>query len=586
MARARTPPNSISDPVTAWAKSVLSGKIVAGPYIRAAAGRHIKDLRDGPSRGLRWDIEAANRAINFFPDVLRLNGGQFEGKPFVLHPSQQFRIGSLFGWKRADGTRRFRRFYDEEAKGNGKSPMLAGIGIYGMVADGEARAEIYAAASKKDQAMVLFRDAVAMRAQSPALRKRLVTSGGPGREYNLAHLESSSFFRPISREAGSTGSGPRPHIALCDEVHEHQDRAIIDMLERGFKFRRQPLLAMATNSGFDKTSICWEEHDYACRVVMGDLEDDAMFTFVCSLDEGDNPLEDPTCWVKANPLLGVTIQPEYLAGVVKQASEILGKRNGILRLHFCIWTSADQVWIPREIWEACEDETLRIEDFVGRRCWIGLDLGAARDLTGKVTIFDDGETSDGQQKFALFATGYTPQDTLRARSRNDKAPYDQWVEKGFLIATPGPLVKIAYIARDLISDAQQFDLAAIAYDRWLYKNLGNELEEIGVELPVIEHPQGYGSRKDTNLRMPDSINTFEQLVLERRLRIAISPALRSCIANAAFEESASGQRRFRKQRATGRIDIAVAAAMAAGAAVEREEQPMDISDFLANVVTA
>jgi len=158
-------------PVTDWAEDVVSGEVVAGPYVRAACARHLRDLEDGPSRNLRWDLTAANKAIDFFPKMLRLNGGQFEGKPFNLHPSQAFRVGSLFGWKWSDdhpeeslrGTRRFRRFYDEEGKGNGKSPLLAGIGHYMMVSDGEARAEIYAAASKKDQAQVLFRDAVAMR---------------------------------------------------------------------------------------------------------------------------------------------------------------------------------------------------------------------------------------------------------------------------------------------------------------------------------------------------------------------------------------------------------------------------------------
>jgi phage terminase large subunit-like protein len=162
--------------------------------------------------------------------------------------------------------RRFRRFYDEEGKGNGKSPMLAGIGLYCMLADGEARAEVYAAGSKKDQAMVLFRDAVAMRDQSPALSARLTKSGG-NPVWNLADLTTGSFFRPISSDDGQ--SGPRPSCALCDEVHEHRNGTVIELLERGFKFRRQPLLAMATNSGSDRNSVCWQEHQHAVRCAAG-----------------------------------------------------------------------------------------------------------------------------------------------------------------------------------------------------------------------------------------------------------------------------------------------------------------------------
>ncbi|MDN3713335.1 hypothetical protein QWZ10_19310 [Paracoccus cavernae] len=119
------------DPITAWAEDVVAGEIVAGPHVRNAAARHLRDLREGPARGLLWDLAAAKHVIAWFARNLRLNGGQFEGKPFVLHPSQAFRVGSLFGWKiKATGLRRFRRFYDEEGKGNGKSPMLGGSGSF------------------------------------------------------------------------------------------------------------------------------------------------------------------------------------------------------------------------------------------------------------------------------------------------------------------------------------------------------------------------------------------------------------------------------------------------------------------------
>src|SRR5580693_9284999 len=167
-----------ADPVTAYARRVVSGKVVAGPHVRNSCRRHLDDLKAGKRRGLHWDLEAAQWVIGFFHEVLRLNGGQFEGKPFILHESQAFVVGSLFGWKRRDGTRRFRRGYFEGAKGCGKSPLLAGIGLYCMLADDELRAEVYAAASKRDQAMVLFRDAVAMTDQSPGLAHRLQKSGG------------------------------------------------------------------------------------------------------------------------------------------------------------------------------------------------------------------------------------------------------------------------------------------------------------------------------------------------------------------------------------------------------------------------
>ncbi|MEM9522867.1 MAG: terminase large subunit, partial [Pseudomonadota bacterium] len=442
------------DPVTAWAESVVAGDVIAGPYVRAAASRHLRDLEEGPKRNLVWDLNAALRAIEFFPKMLRLNGGQFEGDPFRLHPSQAFRIGSLFGWiwskdhpsKRLRGTRRFRRFYDEEGKGNGKSPLLAGIGLYMLVADGEARAEVYAAASKKDQAQVLFRDAVAMRDQSPAL-VRVVTAQGENPVWQMTYRGRDGgkrIFKPISAEAGQ--SGPRPHCALTDEVHEHRSRDVIDMLERGFKFRRQPLLVMATNSGTDRRSICFEEHTHAVNVATGVTDDDTTFAFVCSLDEGDDWENDPACWIKANPLLGVTITEEFLAGEVKKAQQMPGKRNGIARLHFCQWTQSVTAAVKRETWLAAHGEVDPEElNKKGYPCFGGLDLSQVRDFSALTLAWLIDATKDAE-KIVSKTWFWTPEDTLLDRAARDQAPYDLWVDQGHIEAVPGDRLKYAWLA--------------------------------------------------------------------------------------------------------------------------------------------
>lgn len=392
-ARKRTPlTNSSTDRTREYAEAVVSGSIVAGPHVRNACRRHLKDLEDGHERGLHFDHEDAQRAFDFFEQVLRLSEGQFDGLPFELHPSQAFIVGSIFGWKRADGTRRFRRAYIEQGKGNGKSPMAGGIGLYGMTADGEAGAQIYSAAAKRDQASILFADAVKMVRQSPALAKRVEFSGGVGREYNMAHHASGSFFRPVSRDTGKSGSGPRPYFVLADEVHELPDGKILEMLERGFKFRRQPLLFMITNSGSDRNSVAWHEHEWAVKVAAGHEDavtdptfigrplDDELFSFVCSLDEGDDPLNDPSCWPKANPLLGVTITEEYLASVVAQAKNIPSKQNNILRLHFCVWTDSDVAWMSREVVEPLLADFDPTVEHKGKDVFCGLDLSQSLDL--------------------------------------------------------------------------------------------------------------------------------------------------------------------------------------------------------------
>lgn len=570
--------SSTDDPCTAYARSVVSGETVAGPYVRAAAARHLDDLQNGAARGLEFDADEAERFYRFCRTVLRLSEGQFDGVPFELEPSQKFICGSLFGWKwTRTGKRRFRRAYIEQGKGNGKSPMVGAIGLYGLVADGEAGAQIYAAGATKEQASILFRDAVGMVDKAPALDKHIRRSGGPGREYNLAHMKSGSFFRPVSRETKKTGSGPRPHFALCDEVHEHPDGGVIEILERGFKFREQPLLVMITNSGSDRQSICWHERKHAVNVALQDVEDDTTFSYVCALDDEDDPFEDPTCWVKANPLLGVTITEEYLALQVKQAKDIAAKANGIRRLHFCEWTDAESAWISRKMWESIEDHTLEIEQFRGKRAFAGLDLSAKTDLTAKALVFEDGHADDGKPKFAAFVHGYTPADTLKARAERDGAPYDLWVDAGFLTATPGKKTRLDFIAQDLIDDSEAYDLDFVAYDNFLIADFEAVIGDMGASLPMLDHPQGWNKRKretpdgeEITLWMPGSIDELETLIMEGRIRVHVNPALRAAVASATFDTSPADLRRFTKHKATARIDMAVALAMGIGAATSRD----------------
>lgn len=581
MTKTRRKSTSVADnPVTAYAKAVVKGDIVAGPHVRAECRRHLDDLENAGKRGFVFDVDAAMRVINFFPDVLRLNGGKFEGMPFELHPSQKFKVGSLFGWRRKDnGRRRFTRFYNEEGKGNGKSPLIAGIGLYCLTADGEERAEVYAAGKDKDQSMVLFRDAVAMVDQSPSLSRRIHKSG-VNPVWQLAFKQTNSFFKPISKEQAS--SGPRPSCALCDEIHEHKDRDSIDMLERGFKFREQPLLIMITNSGTDRNSICYEERTHAIKVANGDLEDDTTLSYVCALDDGDDPLGDPSCWVKVNPLLGVVIKEEYLAKAVKQAKDIPGKQNSILRLHFCVWTDSVDSWLSRDTLQPCLAD-FDPKQYAGEDLWTGHDLSATTDLTVTACVVEDGYTEDHRPKYAAWIEAWTPGDTLSERERQDKQPYSVWVDKGFLNKTPGKVIRLEWPAAHLAQLTQDYSLVKAAYDRYAFKAFEKECDELGLDIPFIEHPQG-GKRKarptpeeveeakargedpPEGLWMPGSLAKLETLILEGRIRLLRNPVLVSAIMSAATETDPFNNRWFSKIKATNRIDALVALAMAVGAA--------------------
>ena len=608
-------------PVDHYAEAVIAGDIIAGPHVRNACRRHRADRMEGPARGIHWDPEAADRVLRFFPAVLRLNGGQFEGRPFNLAPSQVFKLGSLFGWKRveSDGAilRRFRRAYIEEGKGNGKSPFAAGVGHYCLTADGEAAAEIYAAAANKDQAFVLFRDAVAMYEQSPALKSKLTPSGG-NPIWNLAYLKKRSFFRPISREGAH--SGPRPYVALADEIHEHPDGKVIEMLERGFKFRRQPLLLMITNSGSDRNSVCWAEHQHAVQVAagtktpdddftyVGEVIDDATFSYVCALDPNDDPFTDPTCWQKANPLFGITLKHDYLAGVVAQAKDIPSKRNNILRLHFCVWTEADTAWIPRPMIEKVMADFDPYVEHAGKEInGVGLDLSGTKDLTSAAFCIETGsklvKKADGTEAdlptYDLWVESWTPGGTMDERSKVDHVPYRLWAEsyhkdadgqdiidQPYLRAIDGGKVRYDHVVAHMAKVDAEMGIREMGYDKYAYDKFQDELDNYGLALNTVAHPQGGKKRakpseakveaaKAADLPaplghwMPGSVSALEELILEERVRIRRSPVTLTALMGVHIEtDPLMGNQWFNKNKSTVRIDPAVAAAMAVGVATD------------------
>ena len=600
--------------VNAYAQSVLDGTEIAGPLVRAACRRHFDDLEKGEARGIFWDDAAANKVFRFFEEKLKLSEGQFEGIPFLLHPSQAFKLGSLYGWQKlhADGNpcRRFQLAYIEEGKGNGKSPFAGGVGLYGMLADGEPGAQIYAAAAKKDQADILFRDAVKMARQAGWFEdKRIKPSGGPGKEYNMARIASGSFFRPISKEAGKSGSGPRPHYALCDEVHEHPDRSVMEMLQRGFKFRRQPLLLMITNSGSDRNSVCWEERTRAVKVVCGTQTpdeaytyvgetwagSDSVFAYICALDVGDDPLVDHSCWKKANPLLGVILTEEYLEGNVAEAVNVPGKLNNILRLHFCVWTEADNSWLARPLIDAVMADFDPYELHKGKAInAAGLDLSGAKDLTAAAFVIQTGTKAitraDGAianlPTYDAWIEAWTPRDTMDERSKVDHAPYRQWYEQGYLNAPEGQRIRYDHVAAHFAKLQASHGVNVLAYDKYVFEKFTNELDAYGITFKTVMHPQGgknrakpddnkieeakaNGDEKPLGLWMPGSITALETLILEGRIRLRKSPILMSALMGVYMEtDPLMGNQWFNKKKSTIRIDPAVALAMAVGAAVD------------------
>ncbi|OOV91938.1 terminase [Pseudomonas sp. MF6396] len=575
--------------VKAFADAVLGGKLVAGPNVRNAARRHLRDLEEGGARGLIWNADAAARAIGFFEDVLCLNGGDYEGLPFILAPWQAFVVGSLFGWYSEDGYRRFRLAYIETAKGSGKSPLVAGIGLYGLVADGEQRAEVYAAATKKDQAQILFRDAVSMVNMSSHLAARLVQSGRDEKVWNLFYPNTNSFFRPISSDEGQ--SGPRPHIALIDELHEHKNASAVNMMRAGTKFRRRALIAMITNSGSDKKSTCGQYHDHGVRVCAGQEENEAFFAFICSLDEGEDPFKDEACWPKVNPSLEFILEGQtdgipgrkYLREQVQEARGLPAKEAVVRRLNFCEWTQATSPWLSWEIWSQAADR-VRMKVLRERACVGGLDLSSTTDLTAFVLMFSPVPHDPHWRSLSYF---WIPDDDLLGREKRDKVPYALWIKDKHLETTPGRAISKLHVLRRMRTICDFFDVRRIGYDRWRIEDLLQLMSEHDIALPELM-PFGQGFKD-----MGPAVDEFERRLLGRKVEDADvidlgpedyevleapaeaeelvetllhddNPVMTWCAGNAVIVSDPANNRKVDKSKAIGRIDGIVAALIAVG----------------------
>lgn len=561
--------------VTGFAESVGAGDIVAGRLVRLACARHLKDL---DRTDIHFDDTDAAIAIEFFQDVLRLPEGD---RPFLLAPWQKFIVGSLFGWKSGDGARRFRTAYCEAGKGSGKSPLAAGIGLYGLVGDGELAAEVYSAAVTKEQANIMFRDARNMAESSPELKDRLDIG-----KFNIAHPDSGSFLRAVSSEHRGL-DGKRVHMGLIDEIHEHPTALVVDKIRAGTKGRKQALIFEITNSGHDRTTVCWQHREYSEKVLTGVIEDDSWFAYVCNLDackkctaEGKtqptdgckkcDSWKDEAVWPKVCPNLDVSVTRKYLREQVHEAEGMPSKENIVKRLNFCIWTEqADRV-IPMDTWDSCA-EKVDLEALKGRTCYGGLDIGATSDFTAFSLMFphDDPEVVEipvdlanpelGSQKFVrrsftMLNWFWLPEIPVKRDSRMQQV-IEQWTRDGFIIRTDGDTVDYDQVLMDIIRVTKPYGLAGIAFDRAFQGGqMGNNLQKHFGEEFAEAVAQGV-------FTMAPPFREFLELLKRKKLKHDGNRVMRWMASNTAAEIK-GGLVKPSKDKSAEKIDGITAATMA------------------------
>jgi phage terminase large subunit-like protein len=503
--------------------------------------------------GLWFDPAAGARVVQFIEEYCHHSKGEWAGTPIRLEPWQRELVTILFGWRRPDGTRRFRIAYIEIARKNAKSTLAAAIGLYLTVADHEPGAEVYASATKKDQAKIVHGAAEAMVKLSPRLKRFCKTFRN-----NIHCPQLGSKFEPLGADS-DTLDGLNPHGNIVDETHAHKDRALWDVLQTAQGARRQPLtLAITTAGVYDPEGIGWKLHHDAVQILEGTVEDDRVFAFIATIDETDD-WTTRTAWQKANPNLGVSVKEDYLAEECQTAQREPSAMNTFLTKHLDVWTAQVTRWIIPERWAACTQAPDPLE---GRICYGGLDLSTKLDMTAFMLV---APAADGA--FDCLFRFWVPEELVRDRERRGEKPsYAEWVRRGVLLSTPGNVIDYEFIEKEILALARVVRLKEIGFDPWNANQTAVRLQQAlnpgqaKTGFQMVEMRQGMQS-------LSEPAKEFEKLVVAGKLRHGDHPVMRWMVANATTRQDANGNIAPDKSTSTGKIDGVVATIMALGRAI-------------------
>lgn len=479
----------------------------------------------------RFDDLAASRAVRFIERYCAHVKGAIAGQPLMLEPWQRHIVESLFGWKRADGTRKYRQAYIELPRKNGKSTLASGIALYLLIGDREGGPRVYSAASTRQQASLVFDDAAQMVYSSKALRSRLKVT--PSIK-EMKHKQRDALYKAISADAGNA-HGLNPSGIIFDELHTQPTRDLWDALKTGMGAREQPLLFSITTAGHDRASICWEQHEYAVAVRDGVIDDPTFFPCIYAADPDDD-WTDAAVWAKANPNYGISVRPDFLREECEKAKRQPAYENTFRQLYLNQWTEQARRWLPMRDWDKCK--TLEPAELIGQRCFVGLDLASTRDITAVVLVFphDDGS-------YSVLPHFFCPEEAVSRRAENDMQGFRHW---GKLIErTPGNVCDYGHVRRRINELKDSYNIVDIAYDPWNATHIAQQLQEDGFTLTEFR-------QSIANFCEPTA--ALERLVLSQKIRHDGNPVLRWMASNVAVKIDVSGNMRPDKERSGEKID--------------------------------
>jgi phage terminase large subunit-like protein len=535
------------DSASNYARSVVDGSTPAGELARMACERQLADLeRWGTKRGrgeFYFDEAEAHRVCRFLSNLRHVKGEWAKRRETIkLEPWQCFRSSTIFGWRRStDQRRRFRTAYTELPRKNAKTTIAAGEGLYLLVGDGEAGAEVYSAAVDSEQARISWGIAAQMIKADPDLR-------GMFGLQTMAHaiLAGSSTFKPLSKDTGGH-DGLSIHGAIVDELHAHPTRSMYEILETGTGARAQPLIDSITTAGSNRAGICYEQRSYVKKILTKAAIDETYFGTIYTIDEGDD-WTCPDTWAKANPNYGVSVKPDDLNRKARKALEMASAQTGFLTKHLCVWVSSDKAWMDMRRWDQLGAD-LNIDDFKGCPCWIGVDLASKIDMSAIRAVFRKGN------KNYLFRWCFVPEDTVEASTNSQ---YRGWVSSGRLEATDGAAMDFELIKDRLRQLARTYNVQAVAFDPFQAHQMMQELTAEG--LPVMEVRQ-------IIMNLSEPMKQLEAEVYSGRLAHEGCPMDAWQMSSVVSRRDSKDNVYPRKERDENKIDLPVATIMAYSAMI-------------------
>lgn len=519
-----------------YAEDVIAGTIPACLYIKQACERAIT-MRD--SGKYVYDAKAAEKPIKFASFCKHLKG-PLAGQAVTLEPWQMFMICNIYGFFKADGRRVCRTVYIEVPRKNGKSTLCSLLALYHLLADKEASAEVYAAAVTRDQARIVFNDAAAMVRGSSDLSKHLGVH-----KSNVFHLKSNSKFEPLSSDAGSL-EGKNPSFCVVDELHVHKTPEVWDVLNVASGARAQPVIFGITTAGTNQEGIAYQLRDYALKCLGNTVDDDTFFTLVYTMDQHDD-WRDPNVWVKANPNYDVSVQPDDLERLFKQAAENPSAETNFRTKRLNEWRNATAAWISTIDWDRCDEELPPLESWKGQPAYIGLDLASVSDFACISLQF----ARNG--KVYNYLKSYLPEDTVHNKSGAMGEHYRQWRKEGRLIATEGNVTDLSYIKQEILKYCEMFNVREIAFDPYGANELSASLIDKG--LPMVKMGQGIMS-------MSGPSKSFEKLIKSGNIVHGGDPVLKWMVSNCVIYIDPNDNIKVKKETHMNKIDGVIASIMA------------------------